>query len=360
MRQLTIAENALSRFFARYSCQPFGYACILGDVKPYVRVGLAVTGALALFSFARSVMLVRDLLSKDPVEVASQKVRYHFSIYLPEDRAALFADLVAGARESAASSDAAVSVHTYDGSGRDLLIARYTGTNGIIICPDLDDKVTASRLEEFRKVKIPVVLVNHNIAADKPWPFVGTNSYDYGMKAGMQIEPGEGKNINLAVLYSEKSPALFAERELFEMGITGVLGNSLASPVSVQRTDMNPRDAEKIVYQLVREQGGLNAIVFTSKEDTLAGTQALIDLNLVGRVQIIGSGMDRAILDYIQKGIIRASLATNPRATGYQAVESLAELCGSGYTSTSVDTGIDVITRDNVDTFKVPSGKERE
>jgi len=329
-------------------------------VKAYFKVCLAVTGLLALFSFSRSVLLVRDLLSRDPVEAAAQKVRHHFALYLPENRAALFADLVEGVREGAALNDAAVSVHGYDSSGRDLLLARYTGIDGIIVCPDLDEQATSARLEELRRNSIPVVLVNHNIAAEKPWPFTGINSYDFGKKAGTLIARGEGEAINLAVLYSEKSPAIFAERELVEMGITSVIGASLAGPVTVQRTDMNPRDAEKIVYQLVRAQESLNAIVFTNLDDTLAGTQALIDLNLVGRVQIIGCGFDRTVLDYIEKGIVSASLVTNPRATGAQAVRSLTELCESGYTSTSVDTGIDVITRANESDFRIGTGKVRE
>ena len=341
---------------ARFSsCQRFLSACILILVKAYFKVGLAVTGLLALFSFARSAMLVRDMLARDPVEAAAQRVRYHFAIYLPKDRASLFSELVVGVRAGASANNASVSVHTYDPSESDLSMARYTGADGVIVCPDLDDQTTSYRLEELKKASIPVVLVNHNIASDRPWPFVGTNNYDLGKKAGAQITRGEGEVLKIAVIYSEKSPAVFAERELFEMGITSALGTSLTTPIAVQRTDRNPRDAEKIVYQLIRDRQGLNAIVFTSVEDTLAGTQALIDLNLVGSVQVVGFGFDDTIQDYLMKGILVATLVTNPRATGYQAVSSLTELCSSGYTSNSVDTGIDVVTRADADLYIAPT-----
>lgn len=323
-------------------------------MKAYFKAGLAITGFLALFSFARSALLVRDMLARDPVEAAAQRVRYHFALYLPKDRAALFSELVAGARAGAVANNASISVHEYEASERDLSMARYTGADGVIVCPDLDDQTTSLRLEELKKALIPVVLVNHNIASDRPWPFVGTNNYDLGKKAGSQISRGEGESVKLAVIYSEKSPAVFAERELFEMGLTSAIGTSLGAPISVQKTDMNPRDAEKIVYQLVRDQGGLNAIVFTSIEDTLAGVQALIDMNLVGSVQVVGFGFDKTIQDYLQKGILAATLVTNPRATGYQAVASLAELSASGYTSNSVDTGIDVVTRADADLYIAP------
>ena len=139
------------------------------------------------------------------------------------------------------------------------------------------------------------------------------------------------------------------------MGISSALGRSLAAPISVQRTDMNPRDAEKIVYQLLREARTVNAIVFTSLDDTLAGAQALIDLNLVGSVQVVGFGFDKTIRDYLQKGILSATLVTNPRATGRQAVAALVDLRSSGYTSNSVDTGIDVVVKADADLYAGPS-----
>ena len=225
-------------------------------------------------------------------------------------------------------------------------MASYLGVDGIIVCPNLDDSVMAEKLEKLRQDSIPTVLINHNIPADQPWPFIGTNNFDLGKKAGSLAMREQSGGIHLAVVYSEKSPAIYAERELVEMGISGILGSRLVSPILGRKTDLNPRDAEKIVYQLVRSEPELTTILFTDSNETLAGTQALIDLNLVGRIQIIGFGDEIAIREYVERGIVVASLVVNPERIGFQAVKSLAELCASGYTSTSVDIGIDVIARE--------------
>ncbi len=74
----------------------------------------------------------------------------------------------------------------------------------------------------------------------------------------------------------------------------------------------------------------------------------LIDMNLVGQVQIIGFGNDPVILENIRKGIIAGSIVINPERMGYEAVHSLIELCSSGYTSTSIDTGISIIDRNSL------------
>ncbi len=324
-------------------------------MKTQIKVGLAVTGALAAFSFFMSVYLVSGLLSKPSQDVAAGRELRHFSMYLPQNRNYYFSDIMSGAMRAASESGAVISVHTLDSSGTALRMAAYSGLDGIVVCPDLDDTVVFDTLQFLTRKKLPLVLVNHNIPAEQPWPFVGTNNFDFGRKAAQLSLATKREDVNLAVVYSEKSPAIFAERELVEMGINSVLSARLSGPIQGYRTDMNPRDAEKIVYQIVRGRPGINTIVFTDLNDTLAGTQALIDLNQVGLVQVVGFGNDPALLDFIRKGIVAGSVVVNPSLMGYQAVKALSELVSSGYTSTSVDTGIDVITPDNLLSWRAPA-----
>jgi len=67
-------------------------------------------------------------------------------------------------------------------------------------------------------------------------------------------------------------------------------------------------------------------------------------VNLVGQVRIIGVGAEPEVIDSLRKGIISASVVMNPEKIGYEAVHSLAALRTIGYTSASIDTGIEIIT----------------
>ena len=84
------------------------------------------------------------------------------------------------------------------------------------------------------------------------------------------------------------------------------------------------------------------------RTDTIAAAQTLIDMNLVGRVRIIGFGADPGIQDGIRKGVIACSIVFNADRIGYEAVQSLAALRRTGYTSTSIDTGIEIIGREGL------------
>ncbi|TCW61821.1 sugar ABC transporter substrate-binding protein [Treponema sp. J25] len=274
--------------------------------------------------------------------IDSQNPRYHFSVYLPDAENSFFASIKKGMEKGAGEYHVAISYHSINPVKLELQYASYTGVDGIIVCPYLDDAFAKAQIEKISSRAIPVVLINHMIAPDQPWPYVGPNSFDMGKKIGSRLRTVDGPLIP-AIVYSEKSPGIYAERELLEMGLTLAVGNRLTHPVYRLYTTTNPLDAERIVYRLSREHPSVNILIFTDARDTIAATQALIDMNLVGKVRIIGFGEEDAILDFIQKGVIEATIIINPEKIGYEAIRSLYELKAGGYTSTSVDTGIELV-----------------
>jgi ribose transport system substrate-binding protein len=155
--------------------------------------------------------------------------------------------------------------------------------------------------------------------------------------------------IRLAMVYSDKSPGIYGERELVEMGIAAALAVRLAAPITGFRTNLNPLDAEELLYRLFRSNPDINTIVFTDPNDTIAAAQTLVDMNLVGRVQVIGFGADPGIEENIRKGVIASSIAINAERIGYEAVKSLAALRRTGYTAASVDTGVRIIDRSSLE-----------
>jgi ribose transport system substrate-binding protein len=312
-------------------------------------------------------------------------------MYLPDNRNSFFEGIIRGAERAAGELNSAVSIHSIDPAKNELETAAFTGVDGVIVCPYLDDSLARKQLEKLTQYQMPVVLINHNLPSDKPWTFIGVNNFDMGRRIGMlSVLPGDEK-VRLAVVYSDKAPGIYAERELVEMGISAALENRLDGSIVRYRTNLNPLDAEALLVRLFRggEDGlangfadesangfangftdgsangftdgftngftgaaefpgdgnlALNAIVFTDPADTIAAAQTLVDLNLVGRMRVIGFGADAGVAESIQKGIISSSVVINSDKIGYEAVRSLAAMRTTGYTSTSIDTGIDIIS----------------
>lgn len=311
-------------------------------MKALVRIGIIIFGALSIFAFSMSLTQVRRL-SVQGAGTASAPLKHHFSLYLPEDRDSFFNEIIAGAERAAAESGAVISIHSIDPARNELEMAAYSGVDGTVVCPYIDDDDARRQLELLTEKKIPLVLINHNVTHEQPWPFIGTNNFDVGRKMGAIARRVGDPVVRAAVVYSDKSPGIYAERELVEMGISTELETRMTSPIKRLRTSKNPLDAEGMIYRLFRSDPDINSIIFTDSKDTIAAAQVLIDMNLVGRVQIIGFGADAGIREFIRKGIIAGSIVVNPDRIGYQAIKSLVELRSAGYTSTAVDTGVDIL-----------------
>ena len=294
---------------------------------------------------------------------------YHFSLYIPEhsaearrsrgfsldNRNSFFERIILGAEQAASELNSAISVHSLDPGRSELDFAAFTGVDGVIICPYLDDDLSRRQLERIREHQLPAVLINHNLPSAEPWPFIGINNFDLGRRIGVMLS-NTHENIRLAVVYSDKAPGIYTERELVEMGISASLGKRLSGPIMSYRTNLNPLDAEALLDGIFRSPGlrpensgtadtaAINTIVFTDPEDTIAAAQTLVDMNLVGEISVIGFGTDPGVMESLRKGIISATVVINPERIGYEAVYSLTALRTTGYSSASIDTGIEIIT----------------
>jgi len=326
-------------------------------MKRFLYLGLVLTGLLSLTAFLVSLYRSWQLYMLAPEP--GTPLLYHFSLYIPDNRNSFFDGIIKGAEIAAAELDSAVSVHSIDPQKNELDNAAFTGVDGVIVCPYLDDSLARRQLDKLRSSQMPVVLINHNLPSDQPWPFIGINNFEMGRRIGYFLldSPGE---IGLAVVYSDKAPGIFAERELVEMGISASLGGRLSGSIMRFRTNLNPLDAEALLAAIFRspgirigdsDPGGpgralINTIVFTDSNDTTAAAQTLVDLNLVGQIRIIGFGGDSGVVENLRKGIINASVVINSERIGYEAVHSLAALRTTGFTSASIDIGLDIITED--------------
>jgi ribose transport system substrate-binding protein len=311
------------------------------SVKYLLRVLIVVFALLSLTAFFRSTYLARNLYVQSGER--TETLNYHFALYLPDNRNTFFTGIIEGAKRAADELNAVISVHSIEPARNELEMAAFTGVDGAIVCPYLDDALARRQLERLGTRQIPVVLINHNVPNDQPWPFIGTNNFDVGRRIGGLADRVNSSPVRLMVVYSDKVPGMYGERELIEMGIATALGERLDGQIMTARTGLSPLDAEELLYRLFRVDQDINTIMFTDSNDTIAAAQTLIDMNLVGRIQVIGFGDDPVIQEHIRKGVITCSIVINPDKIGYEAVRSLVSIRTTGYTSNTIDTGITII-----------------
>ena len=269
---------------------------------------------------------------------------FHYAFYLPESDSSFFKQLKNGALDATDALDCAVSFHLMDEDNSSFEFATYSGVDGLAVYLYREDEEILKTLSMIADSGTPIVQIERSVDLDDNTFFIGTNSFETGKAMGTLASRLEEDALNLALIYSEKNPGLLYAENLIEMGLKSVLDDRAAS-MKTYTTSLNPLDAEKYTYDLLRNNPETDLILLTDPNDTLVTVQAIIDMNLVGRISIIGFGENEEIQEYIEKKIIMGTIVRNPYRIGYSTVMALVEISTNGYTSAYVDTGINVITQ---------------
>lgn len=272
---------------------------------------------------------------------------FHYAFFLPTADQSFFNMLREGALDAAKTMDCAISFHSIDSDSPSFEMARFSGVDGIGLYLYEKDNRQLDNIAKILSEGISIVQIENEVIQSSRSFFVGTNNFNVGKEIGRLAMLTEKDNLNMALIYSEKNPGVMSDGNLIEIGIKSVMGNLLLN-LSTEETSLNPLDAESLTYDLLRKESVPDIIVLTDPNDTLVTVQAVVDMNLVGKVQIIGYGDNETIKAYINKGVILGSIVRNPYRIGFSTVMALKEISVNGYTSAYVDTGITILSEENL------------
>jgi len=287
-------------------------------------------------------MVKTPFLSKESADEV-EEVKFHYAFFLPAEDSSFFSRLREGAKDAASSRDCSISFHSIDSDPLSFEMAKYSGFDGIGLYLYEKDRSKLQYLSEILGEGIPVVQIENEVIQGPGSFFIGTNNFDIGKGIGQLALDTSIDRLNMVLVYSKKNPGVMSDRNLVEMGLKSVLGDRL-SALSTEVTSLNPLDTGMLAYDLLKKKPSIDIIVLTDPNDTLMTVQAIIDMNLVGMVRIIGFGEHETIKSYIEKGVLLGSIVRNPYRIGFSTVMALKELSINGYTSAYADTGITILS----------------
>lgn len=241
----------------------------------------------------------------------------------------------------------------------DELVAR--GAKGILATAGdataMDSSINAAIAEG-----IPVVLFDSDAPASDRIVFVSTNQYSAGYAAG---------------------------RDMAEWGVTKVAISTFVGPSHLQlRVDgftdaLNEFSPDTEIVQIVNDEGKVEVAeaqltaaleanpdidgIFASHGNPGPGAAAAVrNTGLEGQVQIMGFDFGLPVIELIESGEIKATVAQNPYLMGYTAmliaygaahpteVES-TNPNGIGHSvNANIDTGVDILYADGIEMYKTP------
>jgi ribose transport system substrate-binding protein len=226
--------------------------------------------------------------------------------------------------------------------------------NGIVLAP-LDDVALVNPVKLATSKGIPVVIIDSALKAEAGkdfTSFVATNNHQGGMMGGEELARvlgGKGKIVLLR--YSEGSASTeereagFLEAIHKHPGMTMLVDNRYAGATigEAQQT------AGQMLDQLTQADG-----IFCPNESTTMGMLLVLrQNNLVGKVHFVGFDATPTLIDALKKGEIDALVSQNPTRMGYLGVKTCVEAIKGEKVDEKIDSGVQLITRDNLNTPEV-------
>ncbi|WP_027094111.1 substrate-binding domain-containing protein [Cohnella thermotolerans] len=225
-----------------------------------------------------------------------------------------------------------------------------TAINPEALNPTIDKAVAAG---------IPIVLFDSGAPKSKAYAFLGTDNYDAGAQAAREMARRLGGRGKVAVVtqpnqlnHQERTRGFeeTLQKDYPGMSIAEVADGKGDILVSSQATN-----------RILEAHPDVQGFFATQANGGVGIAEALETLGLAGRKVVIGFDTDKGTLDLVKSGVIDATLAQGTWNMGYWSLLSLFHLhhgivaAGGGEGSHPIppymDTGITIVTRDNVDDY---------
>ncbi|MCX6144031.1 MAG: substrate-binding domain-containing protein [Ignavibacteriales bacterium] len=228
------------------------------------------------------------------------------------------------------------------------------GVTGIVLAP-LDNTALQRPVAAAMEKKIPVVIFDSGLKGEpgKDYvSFVATDNKKGGNLGGDHLAKLLGGKGNVVLLRYQVGSASTMEREEgFLEGIRKVSG--LRITVDNRYSGATAGEAKTASMNIVDKLKEANGVFCPNESSTFGMLLALRQMNLAGKIRFVGFDTSPPLIEALQSGEVDALVAQDPTLMGYQGVKTLvAKLQGKDVPIT-IDTGVRLITRDNLNTPEI-------
>lgn len=191
------------------------------------------------------------------------------------------------------------------------------------------------------------------VDTDATWPgklsFVGTDNFLGGKMAGeflAQQLQGKGK---IAVIRGVPGVETHESRLAgFRAGLGGAAGLQI---VAEQPANSERALAMTVMENILTSRKDLDAVFATNDQMALGALEAIQARRSAKPPLIVAFDAGKEVLSQIQGGKIAAAVAQLPYQMGYQSVKAAARAVAGESIPVRVDTGVKMVTRENVAEF---------
>ena len=224
--------------------------------------------------------------------------------------------------------------------------------SGIAVDPvDAVGHMTA--IKHIRDLGIPVVLFD-SPSPDPSITSIGNNYSQQGTIAAERLVKLIGRTGKVAVMQGYPTAPNHKERYESQMAVLRKYPDITVVDGGIDNDDIET--ARQQALAVLKLHPDLSGYLCCDASGPIGIANAIKEAGKIGRVKVVSMDGITPILNAIKEGVIDASSATIPRMQGSMSVLMLWQASLGIQTPQAIDTGIDVITQENVTRFLADAG----
>lgn len=219
--------------------------------------------------------------------------------------------------------------------------------SGIAVDPvDAVGHMTA--INRIRDQGIPVVLFD-SPSPDASFTSVGNNFAQQGIIAAERLVKLIGYAGKVAVMQGYPTAPNHKERYEAQMAILAKYPSITVVDGGIDNDDIET--AHQQALAVLESHPDLSGYLCCDASGPIGIATAIKKAGKAGKIKVVGMDGIKPILDAIKEGVIESSSATIPKMQGSMSVLMLWQASLGVQMPQAIDTGIDVITQENVDIY---------
>jgi ribose transport system substrate-binding protein len=223
------------------------------------------------------------------------------------------------------------------------------GVSAIVLAP-LDSRALVAPVEDAIKAGIPVVIIDSALKSTMPSSTVATDNRKGGQIGARRLGTLLGGKGRVVMLRYEVGSASTEEREA---GFLDVMKSEFPG-IELISTDQyggaTRETAFKAAQNLLNRFGAQMDGIFACNESTASGTLlALREQGLTGKVKFVGFDANDQLVKALRQGDVQGLVVQDPFKMGYLGVMTAVDVLGHKPVPASIDTGVGLVTRENMD-----------
>lgn len=214
-----------------------------------------------------------------------------------------------------------------------------------IVCAPNDAGAAAGALQAALDAGIPVLSVDTNVGIEGQTSFVGTSNVDAAYEGAKWAIEQVGSDAKAVIIYGQEGDNTSnMRREGYEKACTEA-GVEVLSALSGQNTTDG---ATKTMEDLLNAYPDQIKMVFCHNDDTAIGAMNACKNAGVTDMTIVGFDGNASAVDLILAGeMVKATVAQQPYAMGYQVVEAAVKAINDETVEEVINAPVEVVTAEN-------------